>query len=83
MSVNNLLHISHESSGMLIHSHIPAIALIFFLGIFSVQDSPHTLLIPSVFHVYLYIFSRSDKHLLLKLHVMLSLLGQVPEPTAW
>lgn len=70
-SVNNLLHISPESSGMLIHAHIPAVPLILFLGIISVQDSSHSLLIPSVFHVYLHIFSRSDKHLLLKLHVML------------
>lgn len=37
MSVNNLLHISYEPNWMLMHAHIPAIPLILFLGIISVQ----------------------------------------------
>lgn len=57
---------------MLIHAHIPVIPLIHFLGVISVQDSPHNLLIPSVSHICLQVLSRSGKHLLLKLHVMLS-----------
>lgn len=56
---------------MLMHAHMSAIPLILFLGIISVQDSLHSLLIPSVFHVYVHILLRADKHLLLKLHVML------------
>lgn len=52
-SVHNLLHVSHEYSGMLIHAHIPTIPLIFFLGIISVQDSPHSLLSMSIYAFFL------------------------------
>lgn len=40
-----------------------------------------SLLIPSVFHVYVHIILRRDKHLLLKLHVML--FCYIPELAVW
>lgn len=55
LSVNNVLHISLKSSGMLIHAQIPVGPLNPFLCSISVQGSPYSLLIP-FFSVSIYTF---------------------------